>query len=157
MGAYNGLDTFPDVAAAMQLLSETASLDPWVFSNGTVSMITSSIKSSPLLAQAGGVFQASKVISVDPLQVFKPHPRTYEHLVKTTGMEAHRDRVWLVSSNPFDAVGAVAAGLKCAWVDRAGQGWVDGLGHALGNKPTVVVRGVDEAVKEILSRSDVEK
>lgn len=153
MDAYNGLETFPDADEALALLSRTASLDPYVFSNGTVSMITSSLATSPSLSQASAVLPASKVISVDPLKVFKPDPRTYRHLAETVGMADHLDKVWLVSSNPFDAVGAVAAGWKSAWVDRGGFGWIDGLGDATGLSPTVVVKGVDEAVREIVKIS----
>lgn len=57
--------------------------------------------------------------------------------------------MWLVSANPFDVVGARAAGMSAAWVDRGGLGWVDGLGELVGAGPTVVVAGVDEAVMEI--------
>jgi 2-haloacid dehalogenase len=64
-------------------------------------------------------------------------------------MEAHPARVWLVTSNPFDVVGAVAAGIKSIWVDR-GLGWVDGLGEVLDIKPSLVVKGVDEAIREIV-------
>ena len=150
MNAYNGLDTFPEVGEALKALAKLPSLDPYIFSNGTVSMITSSLKTSPLLSQASAVLPASKVVSVDPLKVFKPDKRTYRHMAETAGLGSDLGRVWLVSSNPFDVVGAVAAGLKSAWVDRGGQGWIDGLGGAMGIKPTVVVKGVHEAVREIV-------
>ncbi|PWI72168.1 hypothetical protein PCL_10791 [Purpureocillium lilacinum] len=150
MDAYNGLDTFPEVGKALTTLAETPSLDPYIFSNGTVSMITSSLKTSPSLARASNVLPPAKVVSVDPLKVFKPDPRTYQHMAKTAGFEGQLGSVWLVSSNPFDVAGAVAAGLKAAWVDRAGGGWVDGLGGATDIKPTVIVKGVDEAVGQIL-------
>ncbi|PNY24370.1 Uncharacterized protein TCAP_05693 [Tolypocladium capitatum] len=149
MNAYNGLDAFPEVGEALAVLAKTPSLDPYVFSNGTVSMITSSLATSPSLSRAGAMLPASKVVSVDPLEVFKPDPRTYEHMAETVGLGSDRGRVWLVSSNPFDVAGAVAAGLKSAWVDRGGLGWIDGLGGAMGIKPTVMVKGVDEAVREI--------
>lgn len=153
MDAYNGLDTFPEVGKALTTLAETPSLDPYIFSNGTVSMITSSLKTSPSLARASNVLPPAKVVSVDPLKVFKPDPRTYQHMAKTAGFEGQLGSVWLVSSNPFDVAGAVAAGLKAAWVDRAGGGWVDGLGGATDIKPTVIVKGVDEAVGQILRLS----
>ncbi|KAL3951920.1 hypothetical protein ACCO45_013637 [Purpureocillium lilacinum] len=136
MDAYNGLDTFPEVGKALTTLAETPSLDPYIFSNGTVSMITSSLKTSPSLARASNVLPPAKV-----------------HMAKTAGFEGQLGSVWLVSSNPFDAAGAVAAGLKAAWVDRAGGGWVDGLGGATDIKPTVIVKGVDEAVGQILRLS----
>lgn len=150
MNAYNGLDTFPEVGDALTVLEKTPSLDPYIFSNGTASMITSSLTTSPSLSQASGVLPASKVVSVDPLKVFKPDPRTYRHMAETVGLGSDLGRVWLVSSNPFDVAGAIAAGLKSAWVDRGGLGWVDGLGGAMAIKPTVIVKGVDEAVREVV-------
>lgn len=59
-----------------------------------------------------------------------------------------------MSGNPFDVVGARAAGLRAAWVDRAGGhhgggGWNDRLGELAEGGPTVVVGGVDEAVRAI--------
>lgn len=63
--------------------------------------------------------------------------------------------VWLVSGNPFDVVGARVTGLQACWVDRVGGhhgsgGWNDRLGELIGVKgPTVVVKGVDEAVRAI--------
>lgn len=150
MEAYDCLDTFPDVSEALATLAKSPILDPYVFSNGTTSMITKSLKTSPSLAKANDVLPPAKVISVESIGAFKPDPRTYQHLAKVAGQQGRLDKVWLVSSNPFDALGAVAAGGKSVWVDRAGQGWIDGLGGALGIKPTLVVKGVDEAVEEIL-------
>ncbi|CAM1504259.1 Fc.00g018500.m01.CDS01 [Cosmosporella sp. VM-42] len=152
MNAYDGLDTFPEVDAALDILSGSPSLDPYVFSNGTASMITSSIRTSPALSRAGSLLSSSKVVSIDPLGVFKPDRRTYEHMCKTVGQEGHPENLWLVSSNPFDIVGAAAVGFNTAWVDRGGAGWIDSLGAAMDLSPTVVVKGVDEAVGEILNR-----
>lgn len=149
MHAYNGLDAFSEVDRALKILEDTPSLDPCIFSNGTFDMITSSLKTSPDLSAAAHLLPAAKVISVDSLHLYKPDRRTYEHLTKTVGLENDPDKVWLVSSNPFDVAGAVGAGLRAAWVDRAGSGWIDGLAEALAIEPTIIVGGVDEAVDEI--------
>lgn len=153
MNAYNGLDTFPDADKALDLLADSPSVDPFIFSNGTVSMLTSSMSSSPTLSKASSLLPAEKIISVEPLKVFKPDPAVYSHLAKVAGKENDAGSVWLVSSNPFDACGAVASGLKSVWVDRTGLGWVDGLGRGTGNNPTIVAQGVDEAVREIIKHS----
>lgn len=153
MKAYDGLDTFPEVGEALKKLATTPELDPYIFSNGTSAMIKSSLTTSPALSQASDVLPESKIVSVEAVRVFKPDRRTYDHLVKSAGKEADPSSVWLVTSNPFDVAGAVAAGLNSAWVDRAGQGWVDGLGDAMGVRPTVIVKGVDEAIEAIKARS----
>lgn len=160
MAAYNGLASFPDADRALAAVSSNQSqLDAWVFSNGTRAMVASSLATSPTLsrpATAAGILGPAgkeKIVSVDDeANVYKPDPRTYRHMVEVSGAAAAGD-VWLVSSNPFDALGAVAAGMKSAWVDRKGSGWVDGLAGALGKRPTAVVGGVDEAIEEILRRS----
>jgi 2-haloacid dehalogenase len=160
MAAYNGLGSFPDADRALDALSSRPQLEAWVFSNGTKSMVSSSLVSSPSLsgpATAAGILcndgkEQHRIVSIDDqLKVYKPDPRTYKQMVEAGGA-ARAGNVWLVSSNPFDALGAVAAGMQSAWVDRAGSGWVDGLAGALGMKPTVVVKGVDEAIEEILKR-----
>lgn len=153
MKAYNGLDTFPDANSALDMIAGAASLNAYIFSNGTASMLASSMATSPALAKATAILPSTKVISVEELGVFKPDPCVYQHLVKVSEKEADPGSVWLVSSNPFDACGAVAAGLKSAWVDRTGKGWIDGLANGTGYNPTIVVGGVDEAVKEIMSTS----
>lgn len=151
MNAYNGLDTFPEVEAGLSLIAKTPAVEAYVFSNGTESMITSSLRTSPSLARSSSVLPASRVVSVDPLKVFKPDPRTYGHFAKVVKMESQPDKLWLVSSNPFDALGARAAGWRSAWVNRnPNLGWIDGLGGAIGLQPTIIVKGVDEAVKRII-------
>ncbi|KAM3520766.1 hypothetical protein NHJ13051_006660 [Beauveria bassiana] len=144
MNAYNGLDTFPDADAGLRILAkeEAGSVSAYVFSNGDSSMLASSMSTSPALANASSVLPAGKVISVEPLRVFKPHPSVYDYLVGVTGKKDCPGDVWLVSSNPFDVCGAVAAGLRSAWVDRAGRGWLDGLANGTGNNPTMVHRHV---------------
>ncbi len=153
MDAYNGLDTFPDANAGLDLLAGAASVRAHVFSNGDPSMLASSMAASPVLARASHVLPPARVISVEPLRVFKPDPSVYENLLEIAGKKGEAGSVWLVSSNPFDVCGAVAAGLKIAWVDRSGKGWLDGLANGTGNNPTIVVKGVDDAVKEILRSS----
>lgn len=151
MNAYNGLDAFPEVETGLKLIAKTPEVEAYVFSNGTESMITSSLRTSPSLARSSSVLPASRVVSVDPIRIFKPDRRTYEHFAKVAGMESQVDKLWLVSSNPFDALGARAAGWRSAWVNRNPDvGWIDGLSGAVGLKPTVIAKGVDEAVRKII-------
>lgn len=160
MAAYTGLASFPDAERALAAVSSNGSqLDLWVFSNGTRAMARGSLATSPSLSRAAkevgilGTEGKERIVSVDDeLKVYKPDMRTYRHMVEVSGAATEGD-VWLVTSNPFDALGAVAAGMKSAWVDRKGRGWIDGLAGALEMRPTVVVKGVDEAIGEILRLS----
>lgn len=162
MRAYDALHVFPDVPAGFRALRDQAEpaavaaagagsrprVEAYVFSNGTADMISSSLANSPDLAPyVGGVLRS--LVSVDEIRLYKPDRRAYEHLLRRVGKEGRPEQVWLVSSNPFDVVGAVSAGLKAAWVDRAAKGWTDRLLF----EPTIVVRGVDEAVREIINRA----
>lgn len=163
MDDYNGLDTFADVLDGLKTLqaSETE-LEAVIFSNGTPKMLESSMCTSPTLKLFDGPALFKKLISVDAVQKYKPQPEVYEHLrraaVGEQGGPADKAAVWLVTANPFDVVGARSVGIRAAWVDREGTGWVDRLGDLAGEfggvkrdlKPTIVVSGVDEAVKKIL-------
>jgi 2-haloacid dehalogenase len=55
--------------------------------------------------------------------------------------------VRLVSSNPFDDIGAEAAGMRAAWVDRSG-----GLFDTLGPPPEVIVGTLTELADALQAR-----
>lgn len=154
MDAYNELSPYPEVRDAFALLQDHQDIDPWIFSNGTRAMITSSLRNCRCVSDlATSIFPTERVVTIDDraLRVFKPDPRTYKFMASTAGIQDDLGSGWLVSCNPFDVAGAESFGLKAAWIDRGGTGWVDGLGGALGIRPTLVVKGVDEAVRKILA------
>ena len=109
MAKYLELPAYPDVVAA---LAEFASQGFQIVacSNGTERAVRASLESVGLMSRF------SKIVSVDALRTFKPDPAVYEYLVAESG--APRDKVWLISSNPFDVIGAKACGLRTAWVQR---------------------------------------
>ena len=149
MDAYNGLDVFPDVPEALKKVGETPAIEALIFSNGTDEMVSASVRTSPHLQNYASLFKGP--VTVDGVKVFKPDKRTYSHLLQEVGKQDASGEVWLITANPFDVVGASAAGLQTAWIDRAGKGWVDRLGDVIGDiQPTLVVSGVDKAVGEIL-------
>ena len=153
MHAYDSLSTFQDVPGGLRLLASTPSLKPVVFSNGTLNMVSSSVNKSPSLSLYASVFQ--DLISVDEIGCYKPSPQAYRHLITRLNLEQTKTdiaRTWLVSSNPFDVIGAANLSMKTVWVNRpGGKGWVDCLGDLEGGglKPTIIAKGVDEAVEKI--------
>lgn len=154
MKAYDNLSTFPDVAPALKALANENGLTAVVFSNGTKSMVTNSVRLSPDLGPHADVFES--IVTVDEVKCFKPDPRVYYHLAETVGIGKSREemgRLWLVSGNPFDVVGARAVGMQAAWVDRGGAGWTDGLVQGETYKPTVVVKGLGEVVEAVKEHS----
>jgi 2-haloacid dehalogenase len=57
-------------------------------------------------------------ISADEVRVFKPSAVVYRHAAERLGRPAGQVR--LVTCNPFDSVGASAAGMRTAGVSRSG-------------------------------------
>ena len=155
MKAYDSLGTFPDVAPGLRAIASDPSISAYVFSNGTDAMVSSSVKLSPSLSPHASIFKG--LITVQEIEVFKPDPRVYRYLAEKVGKGTSKEdmgKMWLVSGNPFDVVGARAVGMQAAWVDRAGGhhgmgGWNDRLGDLAGGGPTIVVKGVEDAVKKI--------
>src|SRR3712207_5269165 len=98
-----------------------------VFSNGNPRML------EELMDNAGlRPFFPRGFISVDEVGTYKPSPKVYRHVAQRLGRPIGEVR--LVSSNPFDDIGAEAAGMRAAWVDRSG-----GLFDTLGSPPEIVV------------------
>jgi 2-haloacid dehalogenase len=71
-----------------------------------------------LLSAAGvrGEFEA--VLSVEDAGAWKPARAAYEHAVRVCG--SRPEEVVLVAVHPWDVDGAARAGLRTAWIDRAG-------------------------------------
>ncbi|KAJ4397234.1 hypothetical protein N0V93_001458 [Gnomoniopsis smithogilvyi] len=164
MASYDNLQCFAEVLPALKTLrakTEEGHVEAFIFSNGTEKMLSNSVATSPTLKlfhPEGDKPLFSKLISVNPVKKYKPQKDVYEHLQReAAGTSDYKAQaaVWLVSANEFDVVGARAAGVRAAWVDRKGTGWVDRLGDALSEKasltPTIVVKGVDEAIDKILA------
>ena len=152
MKAYNSLSTFPDVDEALRLVSENKHITAVVFSNGDESMVGSSIKESPDLKQHASVF--SKLVTVENIKKFKPNPDVYTHLAEVVRKaQDQMGEMWLISGNPFDVVGARAAGMQAAWVDRAGNGWSDQLIQNLNGSPTLTGKDLSEIVESIMDQS----
>ncbi|KAI1087601.1 haloacid dehalogenase [Rostrohypoxylon terebratum] len=147
MRSYDALDVFPEIPSALKLLEENIdSVETYVFSNGTEEMVRNSVKTSPGLGPHARRFRS--LITVDEVRCFKPDRRSYNHLLEQIGRQGDASDVWLVSANPFDIVGARAAGLKASFIDRSGKGWIDRLDEK--RAPSVTASGVDEAIKSIL-------
>jgi len=131
LSKYQELPAYPDVRAA---LDEVAARGFTIAacSNGTESAVRAS------LGHVGILSRFSKIVSVDAIRTFKPDPAVYEHLVAE--LRTPRDRVWLISSNPFDVIGAKACGLRTAWVRRDPKRAFDPWEF----EPDMVVNGLKE-------------
>jgi 2-haloacid dehalogenase len=130
MTQYNDLERFADVEPGLQRLKE-AGFSMVVFSNGSPAMLTSIMHAAGLHAYCAGF------VSVDEVRVYKPSPRVYRHVANRLGRPI--ETVRLISSNPFDVVGAEAAGMQASWVNRSG-----GVFDTLAPPPHSVVRSLIE-------------
>jgi 2-haloacid dehalogenase len=130
MAQYNDLERFADVEPGLQLLKD-AGFSMVVFSNGSSAMLTAIMKAAGLHAYCVGF------VSVDEIQVYKPSPRVYRHVAHRLGRPI--ETVRLISSNPFDVIGAEAAGMRASWVNRSG-----GIFDTLAPPPQSIVRSLIE-------------
>ena len=106
---YQNLRPFPDVIPGIEALKSKGHTLV-AFSNGVEATART------LLDRAGILEHLYDVISVDDVKTFKPDPEVYHYLARRLGTEP--SEIWLVSSNPFDVIGAKAAGLMAAWIQR---------------------------------------
>jgi 2-haloacid dehalogenase len=109
LSKYGQLPAYPDVIDALGEFAARG-LSITACSNGTEDAVRGS------LDHAGVLPRFSRIVSVDAIRTFKPDPAVYEYLVAE--LRVQREMVWLISSNPFDVIGAKACGLRTAWVQR---------------------------------------
>jgi 2-haloacid dehalogenase len=126
---YDHLEPFPDAAPTLRLLVGLG-YELAVLSNGSPAMISSCLGHSGL----GDYFDQR--ISADEVRAFKPSPLVYRHAAERLGRPIGQIR--LVSSNAFDIVGASAAGMRTAWVNRSAVPF-----DTIGQQPDVSVPALD--------------
>ena len=107
--SWRRLSPFPDARPALESMKGKMPLA--VLTNADPSMAAETLKGAKL----DGLF--AHVLSADEVRSFKPNPRVY----RLAGVRLHLDPrdIGLVSANPFDVMGAKAAGLRAIWMNRA--------------------------------------
>jgi len=137
LGIYSILPAFSDVEDSLSNL-QTANIRLYALSNGTADAV------EKLLVNANVRDYFLDIVSVDDLKIFKPNPAIYKYFLKKTGSTAND--TWLISSNPFDVIGVISAGMKAAWIKRSD----DMLFDPWKIQPTVTVNILFELEKTIL-------
>jgi 2-haloacid dehalogenase len=137
---YKRLPAYPDTLTGLASLKANG-YSLHAFSNG----VEPSLRS--LLGHAGILSHLDGIVSVDEIGTFKPDPRVYHHVVKRLGRAL--SETWLVSSNPFDVIGAKAAGLKAAWIKRSNGMAFDSWGI----EPDLIARDLDDLAHQMLANS----
>ncbi len=136
LAEYCKLPAFEDVKESLEGLNALG-YSSYAFSNGTANAVNA------LLVTAGIRDLFEDVVSVDDKQTFKPNPDVYEHLLQVTSASANE--TWLISSNPFDVIGAISHGLRAAWVQRSS----DLVFDPWGIEPTLRINGLRELAGEV--------
>ncbi len=136
MEAYRTLPAFDDVKEALVTL-RAADYRLYAFSNGSADAVET------LLGAAGLREFFRAVVSVESLESFKPDPAVYHYFLRQSGASA--DSAWLISSNPFDVIGAMSAGMGAAWVRRSKQAIFDPWGI----EPTLTLKSLVELRSKI--------
>jgi 2-haloacid dehalogenase len=136
LAEYDHLEPFPDVHPGLDQLRD-AGCHMVVLSNGTPGMLSGAVRSAAI----GSYFH--HLISVDEVQTYKPAPRVYRYAAARLSQPI--EKVRLISSNPFDVIGAAAAGMQVAWINRSGS-----VFDTLGTTPPLTARTLTELVDRLL-------
>jgi len=136
MAVYARLPAFAEASGALERLAR-AGVRCVAFSNGTGEAVEG------LLTQAGLREHFDEVVSVDEVKRFKPDPAVYAHLRQR--LEVAPGDTWLISSNPFDVIGARHAGLHAAWVRRSPEAPFDPWGV----EPDMTVADLDALAERL--------
>lgn len=136
MAEFSNLKAFTDVISGLDKLRQKGHTLA-AFSNGPETAVRR------LMNNAGILPQLHDVISVDDVRTYKPSPRVYDYLVSRT--QSTVENCWMVSSNPWDVIGAKAAGLKAVWVQRDQAKIFDPWGI----EPDLVVKNLIELSEQL--------
>jgi 2-haloacid dehalogenase len=135
---YSILPVFTDVVAGLKKLREDQHR-LFAFSNGSEKAVTK------LLENAGIINSFDGVISVESLKTFKPNPLVYQHFMNQTN--SSKSDSFLISSNPFDVMGAISYGMRSAWLQRS----PDTVFDPWGIQPTMTITKLTDLSLELYS------
>lgn len=137
LAAYRALPAFDDARACLES-PDMERFEVCAFSNGSAATVDGLLRAADIRR----FFR--QIVSVEAVRSFKPDPAVYRHFLEASG--AAGDFAWLVSGNPFDVMGAIAAGMHGIWVRRAGSAPFDPWGI----EPTLTVTALTEVVPAIV-------
>lgn len=113
MGAFTSLGVHPDVVSGVKALRGVAELV--TLSNGAGQV------AETLLSGAGVREQFSEILSVQDAPAWKPARSAYAYAATHCGRNPQD--MLLVAVHPWDIHGAHHAGLRTAWINRAGAAY----------------------------------
>lgn len=135
---YSVLPAFKDVKDGLARL-KAGNFRLYAFSNGSAEAVEKLLEASGIRDFFLGV------VSVDDIRSYKPNPAVYSHFLRKSGVSG--SSAWLISSNSFDVIGAISAGMRAAWVQRSQEAIFD----PWGTEPTITVESLGELYEQISS------
>lgn len=144
LGAYRILPAFDDVPEGLGLAKKSG-FRMFAFSNGSRDAVET------LLKQARIRDNFIDVVSVDEIQSYKPNPDVYSHFLSRAG--TLKTDAWLISSNPFDVIGAISSGMRGAWVKRS----KDAVFDPWGIEPTITVNSLLVLAERLEQQSKINR
>jgi 2-haloacid dehalogenase len=111
-----------------------------ILSNGSPVMLEAVLRHSGLSSHF------DQVLSVDAVQIYKPHPRVYRFAADRLGMGP--GEIGFVSSNFWDISGAASFGFRTFWLNRS-----QGLADELGQQPEAIVSDLSELAAHLLGEN----
>ncbi len=136
LGRYRTLPVFRDVKNGLARL-KTANFRLFALSNGSEEAVET------LLTAAGIRDFFLAVVSVDEIKSFKPNPEVYKHFLSKSAASGRS--AWLISSNPFDVIGAISAGMRAVWIQRSKEVIFDPWGI----DPTITAENIEQLSEKL--------
>lgn len=127
------LRPFPDVLESLAKLKARYRLA--ILSNGDRDMLSNA---APYVG-----FEFDAVISVEEAGYFKPHFSTYRKAAEL--LDEQPARIMHVANHPFDCIGAKAAGMRAAYIDRRKRPFGD-----TPHRPDITVTDFGELARVLL-------
>jgi 2-haloacid dehalogenase len=106
---YKVLSPFADLRITIKML-KLKNIKTCILSNGSPSLLKTLIKN----AKCENLFD--RLISIEKVKIYKPHPKVYELVTKQ--YHCKPKQVCFISSNPWDVVGGGVYGFNSVWVNR---------------------------------------
>lgn len=139
LSGFAELPAHPDVRPALEKLRD-AGVRAIALTNG------SARNTQHLIARAGLDGLIERVISIDEVRHWKPHPEVYRHAARAIDVEPAQ--LALVAAHAWDTHGAKRAGLVTAWVRRQDRSY-----PATMAPPDVRASDLPAAVEALMSLS----
>lgn len=135
MAGFADLSVHPDVTEGLAALADLG-VRLVTLSNGSAQV------AETLLERAGARHLFERLLSVEGAGIWKPASGSYDYALAECGVDAAE--AMLVAVHPWDIDGAARAGMRTAWIDRAG-----GRYPAYFTSPDVSVASLPDLAREI--------